>query len=74
MKKLIILSIVLLLTACDAQVSDASSNYELPDDLKECKVIELRPKGTSLTKKLYLIKCPEGYIGNVFGYANNPKV
>lgn len=55
MKKLIVLLSVVLLSGCDAETTEISSKYALPDGLKDCTVYELNP---STGRLLYVVRCP----------------
>lgn len=56
MKKLFIIpAVLLILTACDANYSEVSNEYKLPEELNDCKVFSLRnTHGSSHT----VIRCP----------------
>ncbi|ASV43401.1 hypothetical protein [Vibrio phage JSF12] len=70
MKKIAIALACIFLVACEAEVVDSTRKWELPHDLRDCRVVELTKEGfTSST--LVLIKCPEGYIGASHNYTTN---
>lgn len=58
MKKALVL--LLLLAGCSPSNEDVSRDFILPADLKSCSIVKLTDGYDS---KIFLIKCPEGYIG-----------
>lgn len=65
MKKLLAIAAVLLITACSPSIQHNDRDFILPADLSHCRVVTLK-KGGLESDKIYLIRCPKGYIGSSF--------
>lgn len=63
MKKALVL--LLLLVGCSPSNEDVSRDFILPMDLKECSIVKMSDGSGS---KIFLIKCPDGYIGTSASY------
>lgn len=62
MKKILLtISLAGILSGCGPSYKDTSNDFLLPQDLNDCRVIQLEKSGMTSTK-IFLIKCPEGYI------------
>lgn len=62
MKKSLVLSVLLLLSACTPAIKDTLYDFRLPSELSHCKVITME-RGGITSERIHLIKCPEGWIG-----------
>ena len=56
MKRILLLSVVALLAACDPYVKQYTSQVTLPDDLKDCKFYTVKPERDGPT--LNVVRCP----------------
>lgn len=45
----------------------SSGKFDLPDDLKHCELVHMSSEGLS-PHHIYLVKCPEGYLGTSYTY------
>lgn len=59
MKMLSVLCLIVLLTACNAETRDRSSDFKLNDELKGCKVFTL---DSDDGLRLYAVKCPNSSV------------
>lgn len=50
------LLILTILAGCSASSSNNTSHYQMPPEMKDCKVFRL--EGDGLSKTLYVVKCP----------------
>jgi hypothetical protein len=66
--KLLVVLLAVALVGCDATTVDVSRDFQLPEELKDCRIIELRPDGGDSTR-VHIIKCPEGYLTNSTTYS-----
>ena len=57
MKNIMILLALVVLMGCGKQTSEVSSNYNLPEELKDCKIYHI-DYGLS---GLYVVRCPMSY-------------
>ena len=69
-KSLLVSMLAISLTACSPSVDLNDGDFKLPDDLSHCRVVTLDGGNALDTKRMYLIRCPEGYIGTSFKYSN----
>lgn len=56
MKTLIIALGALLLVGCDSYSKPLDSNYTLPSELSDCKIVKLI--GSGISTDLYVVRCP----------------
>lgn len=57
MKKIIIAIGALLLAGCgDSYSKSLDSNYTLPSELSDCKIVKL--VGSGMSRDLYVVRCP----------------
>lgn len=57
-----------VLIGCEPTQSDTTSDFSMPYDLRDCSVVTLTRGGMS-SDKIFLIKCPEGYLGTTESHA-----
>lgn len=57
-----------VLTGCEPTQSDTTSDFSMPYDLRDCRVVTLTRGGMS-SDKIFLIKCPDGYLGTSESHA-----
>lgn len=67
MKYLLLLMVLWITTGCTGETTDVSRDFQLPHDLKDCRLIRLTPDGMS-SDRVYILKCPEGYLGTSTTY------
>ena len=75
MKAILLLASLMLAVGCSPSTSDVSAEFQMPYELRDCRLIKLRPGGLS-GDTVYVLKCPEGYMGtsasiNHGKYSNN---
>ncbi|QIW86876.1 hypothetical protein AHP1_451 [Aeromonas phage Ahp1_CNU-2021] len=56
MKNVIIALGALLLVGCDSYSKSLDSDYTLPPELSDCKIVKL--VGSGMSKDLYVVRCP----------------
>lgn len=56
MKTLIIALGALLLFGCDSYSKSLDSDYTLPSELSDCKIVKL--VGSGISTDLYVVRCP----------------
>lgn len=63
MKYLIMLVLSAALLGCtDASTTDVSRQFNMPYELKDCRLIRLTPDGMS-SDRVYVLNCPDGLVG-----------
>lgn len=64
-KSLVAGMLALSLTACSPTIDLDDTGFILPPDLRHCRVVTLS-KSIMSSQKIFLIKCPEGYMGTFY--------
>lgn len=64
-KSLLVGMLALSLTACSPTIDRDDTGFILPPDLQHCRVVTLS-KGSMSSQRIFLIKCPEGYMGTSY--------
>jgi hypothetical protein len=71
MKIILTLFISLILMACQyASTTDATHTFIMPEELEECKLIQLKSEKTLSPNQyaVHILKCPDGYRGTSTSY------
>lgn len=55
MNKLVIVILALMLNACSKETKNISERYQLPEELRDCKVYRMRAEGGNV---ITLVRCP----------------